>query len=39
MKLLLSALALGLITLHASAQVVRSPAKMIDLGKGQVTCW
>ncbi|HQV38397.1 MAG: hypothetical protein IPO60_16500 [Flavobacteriales bacterium] len=39
MKLLLSALALGLITLHASAQVVLDPpAKIIDLGKGQVTC-
>ncbi len=39
MKLPLSALALGLITLQASAQVVLDPpAQVIDLGKGQVTC-
>lgn len=39
MKFSLCALAFGMLTLQASAQVVLDPpVKVIDLGKGQVTC-
>lgn len=40
MKLPLCALAIGMLTLHTSAQVVLDPpAKVFELGKSQVTCF